>query len=379
MRWKHPKEQGIDTMANTVTKANGDVLLANTIPHAEYMYGCTATSMGMLLGYYDLYGYNGIKMTNLIAGTVELESRGTDGNAYDMDAFDTVLGKAIASEGYVYRFYSRDGVATTPEQELPYTFKGDTTELNTDEWDCIADYLGTGQYWRGNSNLSTIETYCTLEHLCEVPQSVTITTGSITRTVPYRNISMLYGLDLYVQSRGYSLDPKNTGTFEVDVHGGSFTFEQYMAEINAGRPVIVSIEGHAMIGYGYNESTQEIIFDDCYSSDQRMTWGGGYYYSGANRALESITTVVFNVEDSIPEPTTPTRTYVNSEWADLSDGTTVTNRVEIAPVGPETRKTLHGCLRRHHRLRCLLGSGSSHRGCYGRRVHRDRRRRDILR
>ena len=45
-------------MANTVTKSNGDVVLANTMPQAEYMYGCTPTALGMLLGYYDLYGYN---------------------------------------------------------------------------------------------------------------------------------------------------------------------------------------------------------------------------------------------------------------------------------------------------------------------------------
>lgn len=278
-------------MANTVTKSNGDVMLANTMPKAEYMYGCMPTSVGMLLGYYDLYGYNGKNLSNLINGNVALNSRGTDGNAYDMDAFDTVLGKAIASKGYVKRFYG-----TYPEDELPYTFKGDTTELNTAEWDCIADYLGTGQYWRGNGDKATTETSDTVNDLyTKNYTSGTITYGSITRTIPWRNISMQYGLDLYVQSRGYSLDRKNTGSFKVDTNGGSFTFEKFMAEIDAGRPVIVSITGHAMVAYGYNASTREIIFDDCYDADQRMTWGSTYYYSGAARSIESIITVVFNV------------------------------------------------------------------------------------
>lgn len=281
-------------MANTVTKSNGDVLLANTMPKAEYMYGCMPTSVGMLLGYYDLYGYNGKNLSNLINGNVALNSRGTDGNAYDMDAFDTVLGKAIASQGYVNRFYG-----TYPEEELPYTFKGDTTELNTAEWDCIADYLGTGQYWRGNGDKATTETSDTVNDLyTKNYTSGTITYGSITRTIPWRNISMQYGLDLYVQSRGYSLDRKNTGSFKVDTNGGSFTFEKFMAEIDAGRPVIVSITGHAMVAYGYNPSTREIIFDDCYDADQRMTWGSTYYYSGQARAIESIITIVFNVGGS---------------------------------------------------------------------------------
>lgn len=286
-------------MAYTKTNSAGDTLLANTMPQAEYMYGCTPTSVGMILGYYDLYGYHGTSLSNIISGTVALNSRGTDGDAYDMDAFDTVLGKAIASTGYVYRFHSRDGAVTTPEQELPYTFVGNTTELNTSEWDCLADYLGTGQYWRGNTNLSTTVTYCTLNELYTRNYSNgTLTYESITRTIPYRATAMLYGLDLYVQSRGYSLDYKLTGTFEVDSAGGSFTFADYMNEIDAGRPVLISIEGHSMVGYGYNASKQEIIFDDCYKADQRMKWGGAYTYSGKRRAIQTITTIVFNTGDT---------------------------------------------------------------------------------
>ena len=302
----------------TKTNSSGDVLLANTMPKAEYMYGCTPTSVGMILGYYDLYGYHGTSLSNIIQGTVALESRGTDGDAYDMDAFDTVLGKAIATTGYVYRFHSRNGTATTPEEELPYTFVGNTTELNTSEWDCLADYLGTGQYWRGNANLSTTVTYCTLNDLYTRNYSDgTLTYGSITRTIPYRTTSMLYGLDLYVKSRGYSLDYKLTGTFEVDTAGGSFTFADYMNEIDAGRPVLISIKGHSMVGYGYKESTREIIFDDCYKADQRMTWGGTYSYSGENRAIQTITTIVFNVGG-----TTPSSDKVNPTVSNIKASTT---------------------------------------------------------
>jgi len=301
-------------MANTVTKSNGDVVLANTMPQAEYMYGCMPTSVGMLLGYYDINGYNGKNLSNLISGTVALNSRGTDGNAYDMDAFDTVLGKAIASQGYVERFYG-----TTPEKELPYTYKGETTELNTDEWDCIADYLGTGQYWRGNGDKATTETSDTLYDLyTKNYSSGTLTYNSITRTIPWRNISMQYGLDLYVQSRGYSLDRKSTGSFKVDTNGGSFTFEDFKKEIDAGRPVIVSITGHAMVAYGYNSSTREIIFDDCYDADQRMTWGSTYYYSGEARPIESIVTVVFNVNSG----TTPTSDTVKPTVTNVKASTT---------------------------------------------------------
>ena len=55
---------------------------------------------------------------------------------------------------------------------------------------------------------------------------------------------------------------KVTATHNVDAIGGDFTFEDYMREIDAGRPVLVMIEGHVMTGYGYNAETKEIIFDE---------------------------------------------------------------------------------------------------------------------
>ena len=284
----------------TSSGTGGDVLLAKKVPEAEYMYGCVPTAVAMLLGYYDLYGYKGNDLSNIVEGTVALKSRGTDGNSYDMDAFDTVLGNLTASKEYVYRFYSRDGVETTPQQELGYTFQADNKTLKTDEWNCLADYLGTGQYWRGADNLVTVVSFCSLADLYNNNYSdVKMTDGTTTRMVRYNDTTMLPGLDLYVQSRGYLLDYEITGTYKVDVAGGSFTFDDYVNEIDSGRPVLISIEDHVMIGYGYNKKTKEIIFDDCYKVDQRMAWGGTYHYSDADRKLESITVIGFNMNGDV--------------------------------------------------------------------------------
>ena len=287
------------------TLQTGDVLLANTMPEAEYMYGCTPTAVGMLFGYYDLYGYRGADFSALIDGDVDLKSRGTDGNAYDMDAFDTVLGRAIASQDYVYRFYSRGDLdiitgnkagsywTTSAEEELEYSFVngGEGPDIRTDVWNCIADYLGTGQIWRGNDNLSTSISQSTLEEILNYNSIINYICGDIERPVDWRYTSMLYGLSLYIESKGYLLDRKITGTFVVDAAGGSFTFEDYKAEIDAGRPVLISLEGHSMVGYGYNPETNEIIFDDCYRADQRMVWGGTYLYSDMDLPLQSITVI----------------------------------------------------------------------------------------
>ena len=153
----------------------GDVLLTYTVPRAEYMYGCVATSVGMLLGYYDLYGYNGCDMSNLIAGTVSVNSRGSNGGSiYDMSD-PSLLAQFIASDGYVSRF-----VGQTSADEKMYTFIGGDVNngLNISAWDSLADYLGTGQYWRNNSDLSTSHYFGTLAMISQSSQVCSVKCGS---------------------------------------------------------------------------------------------------------------------------------------------------------------------------------------------------------
>ena len=264
--------------------------VAYDVPEAEYMYGCLATAVGMMLGYYDRYGYMGYDVSNVINGTVEKNSRGLDGNKYNMNAFDTVMGSAIASREHVSHFYE-----TTPEAELPYTYVGDSITLNTAEWNCIADYLGTNQYWRYNGDLSTsFYPDSTLASIKDADWEETITSGSTSKTIPPKYIDVKYGLELYLEQAGYQLDQVKTASHTTDNAGGTFTFEDYKAEIDAGRVVIIGITEHAMVGYGYDDATREIILDDTYDHDCRMKWGGTYYYSGEERQLEDIMTVVFD-------------------------------------------------------------------------------------
>ena len=158
----------------TITDSNGDVRLANAMPEARYMYGCAPTATAMLLGYYDLYGYRGNDFSALIDGDVDLKSRGSKDVKYTMNDFDSVLGRTTATMDYVERFYSKDSLdlilsfestETTPAEELEYSFVEVDGEmvLRTDIWNCLADYLGTGQFWRTNGNLNTTSLFLTLE------------------------------------------------------------------------------------------------------------------------------------------------------------------------------------------------------------------------
>ncbi len=275
---------------------SASITVPGPVPQLEYMYGCTATAIGMMLGYYDLYGYMGYDVSNLIPGTISVDSRGSDGNIYNQNEFNSVLGRAVSSKEYVYRFFDQ-----TPETELKYAFVGDTNQLNMSLWNCLSDYLGTSQFWRGNEDYSTTLYICSLADVMASSAMLSITYGGIKRQISLAYSDMTYGLSLYVKNAGYSLNPEQTATYYTDnqaeVKGSNrdyFTFDMYKAEIDAGRLVCVGIEGHSMLGYGYDAATKEIIFDDTYFSDQRMTWGGSYFYAEEDRAMLTMTTVVFN-------------------------------------------------------------------------------------
>ncbi len=61
------------------------------------------------------------------------------------------------------------------------------------------------------------------------------------------------------------------GTFS-----SGFTWANYKAEIDAGRPVIIQLDGHTMLGYGYSGSNTVDIYDTWNSVGETMTWGGSY-------------------------------------------------------------------------------------------------------
>jgi len=69
--------------------------------------------------------------------------------------------------------------------------------------------------------------------------------------------SGLYGIWEYIEYRGYGThDPANDYTMfnqlvNTYVPGG-FSFSDFMEEIDNGRPVIIHLEEHSMLGYGYD-------------------------------------------------------------------------------------------------------------------------------
>jgi len=229
--------------------------LANTGDYA-WWYGCSPTAAGMMMGYYDRNGYG-----NLVPGGVA-ESETYVGPPTGWGA---LANNTIASQGHVTDFYSGG-----------YGASGDDLPGPWHSFNCLADFMGTSQDACGNWNGSTLFWWWT--------SGAPFTEANALATGVWSSCGM-YGIGEYVDYAGYDtavLYNQLLPGVADDIWGGQpnvlgFTLEQYQAEIDAGRPVLIHIDGHTMLGYGYVGGTNNInVYDTWTLGGGTMTWGGMY-------------------------------------------------------------------------------------------------------
>jgi len=237
-------------LAVSAAACAGQVLLSD-VPDYEWWYGCSPTSAGMLMGYYDINGYNGETYENLVpGGTAPLDTFVLPG--------DNIANHAIASTDHQDDFYVSYGEVDNDPLAA--------TRTRPDDFDCLADFMGTSQdashAWTVGTSASDGAT------LFLVP-----TDGDPTVWDTTPAYTGLYGIGQYVQHQGYGIESLYS---QAIVGGGAFsngaTFGDYTAEIDAGRVVLVQIEGHSMLGYGYDTDGSKVYVRD--------TWAAGGAYNG---------------------------------------------------------------------------------------------------
>jgi hypothetical protein len=238
----------------------------------------------MMMGYYDRNGYGGLYYSNLIPGGVaETSSYGNPG---------AIVNQSIASTGYQHDFYSASiyGTNTGGGYGYGYGASGDDVSGPYHSFNCLADFMGTSQDSVGNSNGFT--------------RFYTRSDGSrlYSRDLELaglQNRDGMYGLGEYASWAGYraaNLYSQPTDNMGL-LHG--FTFADYKAEIDAGRVVMIHVEGHSMFGYGYDALTNEILLHDTwYEGEDRMAWGGSYSGLG----LRSVTVMELTGGEVVPVP-----------------------------------------------------------------------------
>jgi hypothetical protein len=225
--------------------------LANS-PDYNWTYGCSPTSAGMMMGYYDRNGYLGKSYANLVPGGVaELNTFGPG---------PYLVNNAIASPGHIADFYK------TPPG---YLGSGDDSAQPWHTFNCLADFMGSSQDSTGNSNGSTTFYYWT---------NGAPFTAADAANYGVQDMDGMYGMGEYVTYSGYSTKKLYTQLIDARASLG-FTFNQYKAEIDAGRPMLIQVEGHTMFGYGYTDPNIITLYDTWAPNGQNpgtMTWGGSY-------------------------------------------------------------------------------------------------------
>ena len=85
-----------------------------------------------------------------------------------------------------------------------------------------------------------------------------------------------YGRKLFYEARGYTVTDCYSQKTDNTIPGG-FSFNQFKAEIDAGRPVMLNLAGHTVVGVGYDDTINLVYIHDTWDySNHTMTWGGSY-------------------------------------------------------------------------------------------------------
>ena len=289
-------------------------LLPNA-PNYDWWYGCSPTSSGMMMGHYDRNGYAAQTYTNLVPGGVaELNSYGNP---------TAIANATIASSGHIADFWVGYGLSAPLNPDPLGSGRAIPGGFNS-----LADFMGTSQDAAGNTDGSTTFYYWQTTGGVPLPNPFTAD-DAVFNGVTLS--SGMYGVGEYVQYAGYNYvnptyDPINWNNPQppddelynqyIDtVAAGGFSLAQYQAEIDAGRPVLVHIENHTMLGYGYTAGTNIINVYDTWAdldvggpwSDGQnpgtLAWGGQYDGHGMwHYGVTVLTLTGGSQDDVIPEP-----------------------------------------------------------------------------
>jgi len=245
------------------------IVVLSNVPAFDWSFGCSATSAAMIAGYYDRTGYPNMYTGPTSSGVMPMDNsswpdvviNGENRHQCPLSATrDTVDGRT--TYGHV------DDYWITYTHPGPDPFIGNWTEHTYG--DCTGDYMKTNQSNYSNSDGST--------------RFWNYTSGN-----PFYWYQMEaggqdaddggYGVKLFYESRGYTV----TQMYNQYILGqGSnpllgFTYDQYKAEIDAGRPVMIHVVGHTMVGLGYDDSSNLMYIHDTWNYNlHTMTWGGSY-------------------------------------------------------------------------------------------------------
>ena len=271
------------------TASSTTPVMLDEVPTSTWTYGCSATAAGMIFGYYDRHDYPDMYTGETNGGVAPLTDLGQGSNVASpitgscsiiatQNGFD-----GRTTDGHVDDYWISNG------SEGPDPFEIDGREEHA--WgDCLADYMGTNQWKWDFDYISGLDRNADGSTTLYYSSSGLKTYDYIPASrVGSPQTALSHGMRLFAESRGYSIVENYSQAIDsYSTTGNGFTFVDYTKEIDAGRPVMIQLSGHSMVGVGYDESTETVYLHDTWSNIvQTMAWGGSY----SGMAMEAITVI----------------------------------------------------------------------------------------
>ena len=259
------------TLAPRDMHVAGAINILSDVPAFDWSYGCSATSAAMLFGYYDRIGYH-----NMYTGPTNDGVCPLDNSSWGHTDWDSITCGECPLSATHNGIDERAIRGHVDDYWIDYLEPGPDPWV--DEWaehtpqDCTGDYMGTSQWkylgvynkdgwtiWYWPENGDPVYDFKIYDSYCR---------------------DGCHGMRLFAESRGYTVltnfSQAIRGAEGTDPDKG-FTFADFQAEIDAGRPVIIHVTSHTMLGYGYDTSTNTIYIHDTWNYNKNtMVWGEKY-------------------------------------------------------------------------------------------------------
>ena len=285
------------------------------VPAFDYYFGCAATSASMIAAYYDRNGFPNMYAGPANGGLMPMDSslwpHWVDGNG-DSYGLCPLTASKQGLDGRTARGSIDDyWVAYDNNSQDPYL----TNSWTQHTWgDAIGDYMKTSQsaYENTDGATSFYSSGLSAPLTCDQMKAEGIEQGDGT-----------YGRKLFYESRGYTVtDCYNQNT---DNNGGGFTFAMYEAEIDSHHPVMLGLEGHAVVGVGYDASTNTVYLHDTWDyNTHTMPWGGSY--SGMKLLSVSVVNLSTPLFGDVPD------TYWAASWITRLYNAGITGGCSTSPM-----------------------------------------------
>lgn len=255
-----PRPGVVPARPDTVAPQAGSKVVLPGVPAWTWCYGCANTAAAMIFGYYDRNGY-----PNMYKG--KATDVGAASAVYPADAHLCPMNNELAWPDSLPNLGDGESPLAASHQGID----GRVTYGHVDDWyyaaksaydpctdaaepwtphsppDCLGDFMYTSMAIHGCHDGDTLFFWDP--------------SGRPARDYSFNEPDYrdgMHGMKLFAQSRGYTVTEVFTQLIlptpkdKYNVIG--FDFDDYKAEIDAGRPVMLLCGNHVFVGYGYNTS-----------------------------------------------------------------------------------------------------------------------------